>query len=303
MVERAESCRIHGPQDRATFGDHRPPSHLRALAAIAHCRTAALGGHVYDGDHGDAYQSRDHACKNHHGPPGQNAAATAWLQRPPALRLPVPYVLVTFTWPDTLREWARRHQPLFYNLLCRSSAQALPALAWEPRVVGGQRGRLGVWHTWTPALHAQPPVHDRVPAGGLAAEGRQGRPSRENCLVPVQALAIRFRANVRAALRKPPGCDLVPAAVWEPHWVVHGAPVGSGSQALHDLAPDSFRVALRNHRSRPRADGQLSCPYRDSQTGALQVCTVTAAAFIRRFRQHVLPDHQRRRCAAPSAQA
>jgi hypothetical protein len=150
---------------------------------------------------------------------------------------------------------------------------------------------VGVLHTWTRAMHDHPPVHYLVPAGGLASDGRQWLPSRENFLVPVKALSILFRAKVRDALRKTPVFDLLPNALGDKDWVVPCEPVGSGAHALPYLAPYLFRMAIRNNRILTLADGPVTFHYHDSQTGAIQVCTVTAEAFIRRFLQHVLPDH------------
>ena len=291
MVAMAEIFRLHGPPYRATFGDQMPHSPLRAMEAIEHCRTEALGGQVSSCENGHDYQYRDHSCKNRHGPTCQNDSAHEWLQRQEDMLLPLPHVLVTFTLPDSLRKLARSHQTLFYNILFRSSAQALQDLAWDPRFVGGTIGMVGVLHTWTRAMHDHPHVHDLVPAGGLAADGGQWLPARDHVLVPVKALSLLFRANVRDALRKTPVFGLVPNDLWEKDWVVHGEPVGSGSHALRYLAPYIFRVAISNHRILKLADGQVTFQYRDSQTGAIQVCTVTAEACIRRFLQHVLPDH------------
>lgn len=291
MVEIAEIFRLHGPQYRATFGGQMPHSHLRAMEAIEHCRTEALGGQVYYCENCHDYQYRYHSCKNRHCPTCQNDSANEWLQRQQDMLLPVPHVLVTFTVPDSLRDLARRHQKLFYNILFRASAQALQHLALDPRFVGGKIGMVGVLHTWTRALHYHPHVHDLVPAGGLASDGRQWLPAREHVLVPVKALSILFRANVRDALRKTPLFDLVSQDLWEKDWVVHGEPVGRGAHALHYLAPDIFRVAISNNRLLTLEDGQVTFPYQDSQTRAIKVCTVTAEAFIRRFLQHVLPDH------------
>jgi hypothetical protein len=50
MVAIAEIFRIHGPEDRAQFGDRRLPSHLRALQDIERCRTETLGGQVSHGE-------------------------------------------------------------------------------------------------------------------------------------------------------------------------------------------------------------------------------------------------------------
>jgi Putative transposase/Transposase zinc-binding domain len=291
MIELAEIFRLHGPQYRAKFGDRMPRSHLRAMAAIEHCRTEALGGQMYYCENCHDYQYSYHSCKNRHCPKCQNGSAQAWLQSQQDKLLPVPHFLVTFTLPDALRELARSHQKLFYNILFRSSAQALQELACDPRFVGGKIGMVGVLHTWTRTLHYHPHVHYLVPAGGLAADGRQWLPARDNFLVPVKALSILFRAKVRDALRKTPLFDLVPQELWEKDWVVHSEPVGSGSHALQYLAPYIFRVAISNKRILTLEDGQVTCHYQDSQTGAIKLCTVTAEEFIRRFLQHVLPDH------------
>jgi len=231
MVELAEIFRIHGPQYRAKFGDQMPHSHLRAMEASAQCRTEALGGQVYYGANCHDYQYSYHSCKNRHGPKCPNGSANEWRQRQKELLLPGPPFLVTFTLPDALRELSRSQQQLFSNILFRSSAQALPDLALDPRCVGGKIGMVGVLHTWTRALHYHPHVHDLVPAGGLASDGRQWLPSRETFLVPVKALSLLVRAKVRDALRKPPVFDLGPNDLWAKDWVVHCEPVGSGSHA------------------------------------------------------------------------
>jgi Putative transposase/Transposase zinc-binding domain len=291
MVELAEIFRPHGPAYRAKFKDHMLPSHVQAMKAIEHCRTAALGGHVYCCEHCQDYQSSYHSCKNRHCPTCQYGSANEWLPRPQEMLLPVPYFLVTCTLPEALRELARRHQKLIYHTLFRASAAALHTLTHDPRFVGGTIGMIGGLHTWTRALHYHPHVHYLVPAGGLACEGRQWLPARADFLVPVKALSVVFRAKFRAALRKTPLFDRVPAKVWEQDWVVHCQPVGTGAQALQYLAPDIFRVAISHNRILTLADGQVTFQYKDSSTEPTQVCTLSAEAFIRRFLQHVLPDH------------
>jgi Putative transposase len=204
--------------------------------------------------------------------------------------LPVPYFLVTFTLPDTLRELARSHQKLRYNTLFRASAAALQKLARDPRFVGGTIGLIGVLHTWTRALHDHPPVHYLVPAGGLARDGRQGLPSRGDFLGPVPALSSVCRAKCREALRNPPVFDLVPREGWDRAWVVQCEPVGTGVQARQYLAPYIFRVAISHNRILTLEDGQVTFQYNDSPTEPTKVGTRSAEEFIRRFLPHVLPD-------------
>src|SRR5713101_5584391 len=82
-----------------------------------------------------------------------------WLANQQRLLLPVTHFLLTFTLPEELRAVARSHQKTIYNSLFRSSAEALQALAWEPRFVGGRVGMVGVLHTWTRDLRYHPHVH------------------------------------------------------------------------------------------------------------------------------------------------
>src|SRR5437868_3307599 len=124
-----------------------------------------------------------------------------------------------------------------YNLLFRSSAAALQQLALEMRLLGGQLGMLGVLQSWTRELRYHPQVHYLVPALGLASDRTLCRPRKRAFLVPVKALAILFRAKVRAALRQTELYAQVPAERWRQAWVLDCREVGSGAAALKYLAP------------------------------------------------------------------
>jgi hypothetical protein len=86
--------------------------------------------------------------------------------------------------------------------LFRASASALQQLAADPRFVGGQLGMLGVLQTWTRDLREHRHIHYRIEAIGLASSGRFRRRRNGAFLVPSHALAVLFRAKLRAALRQ-----------------------------------------------------------------------------------------------------
>jgi len=205
------------------------------------------------------------------------------------LLLPVAYFLVTFTLPAELRDIAYRHQTTMYNLLFRSSAAALQQLALDPRFLGGQLGMLGVLQTWTREIRYHPHVHYLVPALGLASDGTVCRPRNPAFLVPVKALAILFRAKVRAALRQTELYAQVPPETWRQAWVVDCREVGSGAAALKYLAPYIFRIALSNNRIVAVQNERVTFRYRDGETKQLRSCTLPVLTFIGRFLQHVLP--------------
>jgi hypothetical protein len=104
VVELAAVFRRYGPAYRTKFGRKMPPSHRQAMRAIEHCRTPALGGHVYTCPDCGATQYQYHSCRNRHCPKCQNDKAQQWLEQQQALRLPGPPVFQrgpARNWPGT----------------------------------------------------------------------------------------------------------------------------------------------------------------------------------------------------------
>jgi len=197
--------------------------------------------------------------------------------------------MVTFTLPAELRRLARSNQKTVYNLLWRASAQALLKLTQDPRFVGGRVGMVGVLYTWTRQLLYHPHVHYIVTGGGLSDDGRW-HASRPHFLLPEKPLALIFRAKLRQELKSAALLAQLDQRVWKKRWVVDCQPVGSGVAAFKYLAPYIFRVALSNNRIRKLENGPVTFCYKESATAQVKRCTLSAAEFIRRFLQHVLPN-------------
>jgi hypothetical protein len=289
MITLGEIFRRYGPAYRAQFGERIPQSHHAVMQAIEQCRTQALGGHLYTCPACATVRYSYHSCRNRHCPTCQQDAAQTWLERQQELLLPVPYFLITFTLPPSLRELARSHQRQLYTLLFQASAAALQQLARDPRFLGGQLGLLGVLQTWTRDLRFHPHIHYLVPAVAVAADGRICRPRNPAFLVPVKALALLFRAKLRAALRQNGLEQQVDGAIWRQAWVVDCRSVGSGTAALKYLAPYIFRVALSNKRIVSVQHDHVTFRYRDGASKQVRSCRLRALTFLGRFLQHVLP--------------
>lgn len=105
----------------------------------------------------------------------------------------------------------------------------------------------------------------------------------------MHALAVLFRAKLRAALRQTALWSEISATAWPQPWVVDCRSVGSGRAALKYLAPYIFRVALSNNRIVRVADGQVTFRYTVSESGQTAYCTLAVQEFLRRFLQHILP--------------
>src|SRR5262245_15960869 len=290
MVEIADIFRLHGPEYRAQFRDRMPPSQLRTMDAIEHCRTEALGGQLYFCDQCKERHYSYHSCKNHHCPKCQNDQANEWLDNQKDLLLPVGYFMVTFTLPEELRSVARSHQQVIYTSLFRASSEALLELASDPRFVGAKIGAVGVLHTWTRDLFFHPHVHYIATGGGLSPDGHWLN-SRQDFLVHVKPLSRLFRAKFRDQLKKTDLFPLIDRHPWNKDWVVHCQPVGTGEAAFKYLAPYIFRVAISNNRILKLEDGRVTFSYKDSATDQVKFSNIQAEEFIRRFLQHVLPDH------------
>ena len=289
MITLAEIVREYGKTYEAQYQSKILPSHQRTLRDIANCQTEVMGGHVYYCDACQTTHYQYHSCQNRHCPQCQHRKGQQWLEKQRDALLPVPYFMVTFTIPSELHGLARQHQKIVYNILFRTSAEALKQLAQDSRFVGGEIGMIGVLHTWGRDLSYHPHVHYLVPAGGLSFDGEHWVSAQHNFLIPVKALSILFRAKFRDELCKAGLIGEVSSAVWQQDWITHSKSVGKGEGALKYLAPYIFRVAINNRRILSLKDGQVTFSYRESDSGRWRCMTVSVDEFLRRFLQHVLP--------------
>lgn len=290
MLELADIVRAVPPLERARWG--LLPSQSAALQAIERCRTAALGGQLFQCDHCGQEHYCYHSCGNRHCPKCHGQQTDEWLGQQRRRLLPCAYYLVTFTLPAELRAAARSHQKVVYGLLLECAAASLQKLLADPRWLGGQASLLAVLHTWTRALCYHPHVHILVSAGGLSPDGQQWlEPKSTKFLVPVQALSKIFRAKVRDGFRRAALAPPIGSPVWSQHkkWVVHAQPAGRAEKVLDYLGRYVFRVALTNSRLERFEKGLVTFRYRDNATQQIKHLMLSQTDFLRRFLQHVLP--------------
>jgi Putative transposase/Transposase zinc-binding domain len=312
----ADIVRAHGPAFLARHDAGLSTAQRRALAAVARCRTAALGGHVQRcgrcGHEAIAYNS----CRNRHCPKCQGSRTAAWLQREASWLLPVAYYHVVFTLPPAVAAVVWQNQRVGYTLLFRAAQQTLREVAANPKHLGAQVGLLTVLHTWGQDLHYHPHLHVIASGGGLACDAG-GRPTapprwvacRPGFFLPVRVLSRVYQGKFLAGLRQLQaagsltfhGADAglaepVAFAAWlrEQYgrdWVVYAKkPFGGPEQVLKYLARYTHRVALSNRRLR-RLDGdQVEFEAKDYAAGGKRrLLRLRAEEFLRRWVQHVLP--------------
>src|SRR6201997_3904705 len=168
-LEVADVFRAHGAAWREANAGHVSLAQLKVMSAIETCRTAALGGHAERCEDGAHHRIPYNSCRTRHCPKCQGAAARQWLEEREAELLPVPYYHVVFTLPAAIGAIAFHNKALVYDLLFRTAAETLTAIAADPKHLGARIGLTAVLHTWGSALTHQPHIHVIVPGGGPVA--------------------------------------------------------------------------------------------------------------------------------------
>ena len=149
-VELADIVRAHAPALLASARLARVQR--RALRAIEHCRTAALGGQISQCDHCGVARYVYHSCRNRHCPKCQTLAKERWLAARRAELLPVPYFHLVFTVPHELNALAQGNPRAIYTMLFAAASQTLLEFGANPRWLGGQIAACLVLHTWGQTL-------------------------------------------------------------------------------------------------------------------------------------------------------
>jgi hypothetical protein len=311
-LEVADVFRAHGAAWRKANAGHASLAQLKVMSAIETCRTAALGGHVERCEDCAHERVAYNSCRNRHCPKCQGAAARQWLEDREAELLPVPYYHVVFTLPASIGAIAFHNKAAVYDLLFRTAAETLTAIAADPKHLGARIGLTAVLHTWGSALTHHPHVHVIVPGGGLSPDGSRWIACKPGFFLPVRVLSRLFRrlfleglAALYSAGRLAFFGDLAPLAdksaldaalapLRRSKWVVYAKRPFAGPEAvLAYLARYTHRVAISNSRLIALDKAGVSFKWKDYRIKGgdrLKTMTLDAAEFIRRFLLHVLPS-------------
>ncbi len=280
----------HGPQYLRQFGEAMPAVHRKVMAALVHCRTPQAGSLLCGCPACGQAHVLPRSCGNRHCPTCRGRKAFVWLERQLQRALPTHHFMLTFTVPEPLRPFLRSNQHLGYEALFAASAQAIRALASEPRFkLGDQPGFFGVLHTWGRTLQYHPHIHYVVPGGALSSSDRQWHASSPGFFLPVHALSALFRGRFRDAIDRAGLIAAIPAEVWTTPWNVNCQPVGDAANTLAYLARYVFKVAISDQRILGMDQQRVRFSYTKVHSNRRRIMVLPVLEFIRRFLQHVLP--------------
>jgi hypothetical protein len=304
MIELADIFRQYGDSYIRMYGRYMLPSHTRAMKDICKCRTNELSGHRQQCDKCGYIHIFYHSCYNRHCPKCQYNQTQKWLEQKKEQFGHYQYFHVVFTVPEELRGIIRSNQKLLYSTLFNAAVYALQKLMTQKRWGGGKSAQLAVLHTWTRTIGYHPHLHVLVPAGviqNITDEGNdedskkdnfQWVPIKRKFLVPLVHLAEIFRARFHKLAKKVLPEVKFPYSIWDKKWVIFcKPPIENNQKLLEYLARYLYRIAITNHRILKMEDGKVTFKYKNVNESKWKIMTVTAFEFIRRYLQHVLPQH------------
>lgn len=261
----------------------------RALRAITHCRTPALGGQAFGCKPCSRVHFAWHSC-NHKACPQCGRQATArWVERELGKLVAAPYFLVTFTLPAQLRgEFFGPHAQQAYDLFFTAVSRALTEkLAADKGLRAHVNGFTAVLHTWNQRLGFHPHLHCLVPGAGLDTQGQLVRVKQADFLVFVPHLQAAFRQHAHRLFQQHNWA--VDPAVWRLDWGVHIQPAGSGAAALKYLGTYVARTAISDRRLLAVSEDSVTFRWQDREHDRTETLTLPGVEFVRRYLRHVLP--------------
>ncbi len=311
-LEVADIFRDHAAAWRSKNAGHISLGQLKVMAAIEHCRSASLGGHLLRCDDCARVQIAYNSCRNRHCPKCQSSAARHWLAARQADLLPVEYYHVVFTLPAPVSAIAYTNKAVVYAILFRAAAQTVQTIAADPKHLGARIGLTLVLHTWGSAMTHHPHVHGIVPGGGLSLDTERWVACRRGFFLPVRVLSRLFRRLFLEALHgayqagqlrffgehRQLAAEGAFTAWLKPlrqcEWVVYAKRPFAGPEAvLAYLCRYTHRVAIANSRLIASDEHGVTFRWKDYRAkGRTRYKTMTLRAdeFIRRFLLHVLPS-------------
>ncbi len=265
------------------------PQQHRAIRAITRCRTAALGGQLFDCQCGRQHFAF-HSCNHKACPQCGSAANARWVQREQRKLVQAPYFLVTFTLPAELRGgFFGPHAREAYDLFFTAAAGALSEkLATDKGLRAAIHGFTAVLHTWNQQLGFHPHIHCLVPGVGLDFRGQLVRVKNAQFLVYLPQLQNAFRQHFYRLLKEHHW--QVDRAVWDKDWGVHIQAAGSGRTALKYLGTYVARTAINDARLVNLTESSVTFRWKNRAKGNRhETSTLTGVEFVTRYLRHVLP--------------
>lgn len=300
--------KLHG--EAYTKSKKLPSNILKALYSIKDCRTAALGGHVYECDDCGERKISYNSCRNRHCPKCQAYAKEMWIYERSKSLLPTHYFHIVFTIPEQLNSLTLFNQKEMYSILFTAVSETLLELAKDKKYLGADIGFTTILHTWGQNLMFHPHIHCIVPGGGLSIDSSKWIKSKKKFFIPVKVLSRKFRGKYlfylnelykNKKLKFPKSIsefqfkevfNIFKDSLYKKEWIVYSkAPFNSAEYVLKYLGRYTHRVAISDNRIIKVDNEKVIFKWRDYRDkNKEKIMSLKPQEFIRRFSMHILPD-------------
>src|SRR5467141_3290333 len=132
-LELADVLRTHHRDFLARWNFELSRQQRKALRDIRDCRTAVLGGHLYECDRGGHQTTFFNSCRDRHCPKCQTNARSRWLAARQRELLPAGYYHLVFSVPHALVPLMWQNKRVLFQLLFEASAATLLEVAADPQ--------------------------------------------------------------------------------------------------------------------------------------------------------------------------
>lgn len=182
-----------------TYGNEYIKKHMlskeqwKVFNAIRNCGTKELGYHICTCEEcGEEYFGYN-SCRNRHCPMCQNYAREKWIQKESSYLLDSKYFHIITTVPYELNEIFLFNQKNCYNILFKSTSEAILELSNDSKWLGAKVGITSILHTWGQTMEFHPHIHSIVTGGGL--KNNHWISCDKDYLFKVQVLSSLFRGK------------------------------------------------------------------------------------------------------------
>lgn len=274
---------------------------------IRNCKTRQLGVHRITCEHCGETTIGYNSCRNRHCPMCQSYAREKWIERESKDIIDCPYFHIVTTIPIELNELTLYNKKIMYNILFKSTSEAIQTLAEDTKWLGAKVGITSILHTWGQTLELHPHIHSIVTGGGL--KNNKWVQCNNNYLFKVQVLSSLFRGKFLSYLKHnfnnlnfPKSLEYLRVyenfnnfltPLYSKQWITYiEPPKGDVQNVIEYVGRYSFRVAISNNRIKSIDNHKIIFEYKDyKDNGKIKLMTLDALEFIRRFLLHVLPDN------------
>lgn len=173
-----------------------PLKNIKAIQAITHCRTAAMGSRYFSCEQQHPPIEQHHSCHHRSCFLCAQKSRLEWIEAQRERLFNAPHFHVVFTLPHEYLNLWRYNAALCTRLIFKASKETVMELMGDEKYHGITPGILMALHTWGRQLSLHPHTHCLVTAGGLTAQGEWK--TIDDYLLPIRVVKPLYRGKMQA---------------------------------------------------------------------------------------------------------